>query len=172
MELQTPDSTDLSLTAPHTLRVIKRNGDVVSFDASKIAVAMRKAFIAVEGDNVSASSRVRDFVDQASQSIASAFLRRMPDGGTLHIEDIQDQVELALMRAGEQKVARAYVLYREEHARARAAAGGDIKPHPTLNVTLDDGSRRRSTSAASRRWCSMPAPSSRTSTPTASSRRR
>ncbi|MCE8017890.1 ribonucleoside-diphosphate reductase subunit alpha [Halomonas sp. MCCC 1A17488] len=143
MELQTPDPTDLSLTAPRTLRVIKRNGDVVAFDASKIAVAMRKAFIAVEGDNVSASSRVRDFVEQASQSIAAAFQRRMPDGGTVHIEDIQDQVELALMRAGEQKVARAYVLYREEHARARAAAGAEIeKPHPTLNVTLADGSRR------------------------------
>ncbi|NIC07622.1 ribonucleoside-diphosphate reductase subunit alpha [Billgrantia bachuensis] len=143
MELQTPAPTDLSLTAPQTLRVIKRNGDVVPFDAGKIAVAMRKAFIAVEGDNVSASSRVRDFVEQASQAIARAFLRRMPDGGTVHIEDIQDQVELALMRAGEQKVARAYVLYREEHARARAAAGAEIeKPHPTLNVTLADGSRR------------------------------
>ena len=139
----TPDTTSVSVTAPRTLRVIKRTGDVVPFDAGKIAVAMSKAFIAVEGDNAATSSRVRDFVRHASEAIAQAFLRRMPDGGTLHIEDIQDQVELALMRAGEQKVARAYVLYREEHARARAAAGGDIeKPHPTLNVTLADGSTR------------------------------
>ncbi|APX94394.1 ribonucleoside-diphosphate reductase subunit alpha [Halomonas sp. 1513] len=139
----TPGKTPVNVTAPNQLRVIKRGGDVVSFDASKISVAMTKAFIAVEGDNAGASSRVRDFVAQASAAISEAFLRRMPDGGTLHIEDIQDQVELALMRAGEQKVARAYVLYREEHARARAAAGGDIeKPHPTLNVTALDGSRR------------------------------
>ncbi|MDR5905213.1 ribonucleoside-diphosphate reductase subunit alpha [Franzmannia qiaohouensis] len=139
----TPGKTPVNVTAPNQLRVIKRGGDVVSFDASKISVAMTKAFIAVEGDNAGASSRVRDFVAQASSVISEAFLRRMPDGGTLHIEDIQDQVELALMRAGEQKVARAYVLYREEHARARAAAGGDIeKPHPTLNVTALDGSRR------------------------------
>jgi ribonucleoside-diphosphate reductase alpha chain len=139
----TPDESSVSVTAPRTLRVIKRTGDVVPFDAGKIAVAMRKAFIAVEGDNASASSRVRDFVRDASEAIAQAFLRRMPDGGTLHIEDIQDQVELALMRAGEQKVARAYVLYREEHARARAAAGGDIaRPHPTLSVTLADGTTR------------------------------
>ncbi|PAU75147.1 ribonucleoside-diphosphate reductase subunit alpha [Halomonas salipaludis] len=139
----TPGKTPVNVTAPNQLRVIKRGGDVVSFDASKISVAMTKAFIAVEGDNAGASSRVRDFVAQASNVISEAFLRRMPDGGTLHIEDIQDQVELALMRAGEQKVARAYVLYREEHARARAAAGGDIeKPHPTLNVTALDGSRR------------------------------
>ncbi|MCH4564826.1 ribonucleoside-diphosphate reductase subunit alpha [Halomonas sp. EGI 63088] len=139
----TPDKTSVSVTAPRTLRVIKRTGDVVPFDAGKIAVAMSKAFIAVEGDNAATSSRVRDFVQHSSDAIAQAFQRRMPDGGTLHIEDIQDQVELALMRAGEQKVARAYVLYREEHARARAAAGGDIeKPHPTLNVTLADGSTR------------------------------
>ncbi|MBD3896685.1 ribonucleoside-diphosphate reductase subunit alpha [Halomonas sp. ML-15] len=139
----TPGKTPVNVTAPNQLRVIKRGGDVVSFDASKISVAMTKAFIAVEGDNAGASSRVRDFVAQASTAISEAFLRRMPDGGTLHIEDIQDQVELALMRAGEQKVARAYVLYREEHARARAAAGDDIeKPHPTLNVTALDGSRR------------------------------
>ncbi|GHE22275.1 ribonucleoside-diphosphate reductase subunit alpha [Halomonas urumqiensis] len=139
----TADISSVSVTAPRALRVIKRNGDVMPFDAGKIAVAMSKAFIAVEGDNAATSSRVRDLVRQSSESIAQAFLRRMPDGGTLHIEDIQDQVELALMRAGEQKVARAYVLYREEHARARAAAGGDIeKPHPTLHVTLLDGTRR------------------------------
>ncbi|MBB3232403.1 ribonucleoside-diphosphate reductase subunit alpha [Halomonas stenophila] len=139
----TPDRPSVSVTAPQTLRVIKRTGDVVPFDAGKIAVALSKAFIAVEGDNAATSSRVRDFVQRASEGIAQAFQRRMPDGGTVHIEDIQDQVELALMRAGEQKVARAYVLYREEHARARAEAGGDIeKPHPTLNVTAVDGSTR------------------------------
>ncbi|QFU03037.1 Ribonucleoside-diphosphate reductase 1 subunit alpha [Halomonas sp. THAF5a] len=139
----TPDESSVSVTAPQALRVIKRNGDVMPFDADKIAVAMSKAFIAVEGDNAAASSRVRDFVRQSTEAIEHAFLRRMPDGGTLHIEDIQDQVELALMRGGEQKVARAYVLYREEHARARAAAGDAIqKPHPSLNVTLPDGSTR------------------------------
>ncbi|MBB3184879.1 ribonucleoside-diphosphate reductase alpha chain [Halomonas fontilapidosi] len=139
----TQDEPSVSVTAPKALRVIKRNGDVVPFDGDKIAVAMSKAFIAVEGDNAATSSRVRDFVRQSTDSIEQAFLRRMPDGGTLHIEDIQDQVELALMRAGEQRVARAYVLYREEHARARAAAGDDIvKPHPSLNVTLADGTTR------------------------------
>ncbi|MEQ6916440.1 ribonucleoside-diphosphate reductase subunit alpha [Halomonas aquatica] len=139
----TPDKPSVTVTAPKALRVIKRNGEVMPFDADKIAVAMSKAFIAVEGDNAAVSSRVRDFVRQSTEAIEHAFLRRMPDGGTLHIEDIQDQVELALMRAGEQRVARAYVLYREEHARARAAAGGDIaKPHPTLHVTLPDGGTR------------------------------
>ncbi|ALM53757.1 ribonucleoside-diphosphate reductase subunit alpha [Halomonas huangheensis] len=138
--LATTDRPSVSVTAPQTLRVIKRTGDVVSFDADKIAVAMSKAFIAVEGDNAATSSRVRDFVKESAEVILNTFARRMPDGGTIHIEDVQDQVELALMRSGEQKVARAYVLYREEHARAREDSGIQ-KPHPTLNVTGVDGER-------------------------------
>ncbi|WP_027966079.1 ribonucleoside-diphosphate reductase subunit alpha [Halomonas halocynthiae] len=143
MSITTPsEQASVSVTAPQTLRVIKRTGDVAPFDTSKIAVAMSKAFIAVEGDDVSGSSRVRDFVASASESIANAFQRRLPDGGTVHIEDIQDQVELALMRAGEQKVARAYVLYREAQSNARSAKDDIAKPHPSLNVSAPDGSTR------------------------------
>jgi ribonucleoside-diphosphate reductase alpha chain len=112
---------NLSATAPGQLRVIKRNGTVVPFDASKIAIAMTKAFLAVEGGTAAASTRVRETVDNLTKQITATFKRRMPSGGTIHIEDIQDQVELTLMRAGEQKIARDYVLYREEHARLRAA---------------------------------------------------
>ncbi|HBJ27512.1 MAG: ribonucleoside-diphosphate reductase subunit alpha [Cobetia sp.] len=137
------DQATVDVTAPQRLRVIKRNGDVAAFDASKISVALSKAFIAVEGDQVESSSRIRDLVQQLTSQITDAFQRRMPDGGTLHIEDIQDQVELALMRSGEHKVARAYVLYRDEHARARSAQSeGIAKPHPTINVTHLDGSVR------------------------------
>ncbi|MCM2129845.1 ribonucleoside-diphosphate reductase subunit alpha [Larsenimonas rhizosphaerae] len=129
--------------APKHFRVIKRGGDVAEFDTAKISVAVTKAFLAVEGDNAATSSRLREQVRELTQQIVSAFSRRMPDGGTLHIEDIQDQVELALMRSGEHKVARAYVLYREEHARQRASrAQGIDKPHPTINVTQPDGSRQ------------------------------
>ncbi|NVN54559.1 ribonucleoside-diphosphate reductase subunit alpha [bacterium Scap17] len=137
------DQAAVDVTAPQRLRVIKRTGDVAPFDASKISVALSKAFIAVEGDQVESSSRIRDLVQQLTSQITDAFQRRMPDGGTLHIEDIQDQVELALMRSGEHKVARAYVLYRDEHARARSAqSDGIAKPHPTINVTHLDGSVR------------------------------
>ncbi|MCO7232519.1 MULTISPECIES: ribonucleoside-diphosphate reductase subunit alpha [unclassified Cobetia] len=137
------DQATVDVTAPQRLRVIKRTGDVAPFDASKISVALSKAFIAVEGDQVESSSRIRDLVQQLTSQITDAFQRRMPDGGTLHIEDIQDQVELALMRSGEHKVARAYVLYRDEHARARSAqSDGIAKPHPTINVTHLDGSVR------------------------------
>ncbi|SFC49735.1 ribonucleoside-diphosphate reductase class II [Marinospirillum celere] len=134
---------DLQTTAPGKLRVIKRNGELAAFNASKISVAMRKAYIAVEGEGADTSSRMRDLVEKLTDQIMDTFMRRMPEGGTLHIEDIQDQVELALMRSGEQKVARAYVLYREEHARLRAAQQEGIdKPHPTISVEHRDGQRR------------------------------
>jgi ribonucleoside-diphosphate reductase alpha chain len=139
------DSSSFSSTAPGQLRVIKRNGTVVPFDAGKIAIAMTKAFLAVEGGTAAASSRVRETVDNLTSQIMATFKRRMPSGGTIHIEDVQDQVELTLMRAGEQKIARDYVLYREEHARLRARKRAEnVVPdpdYPALNVTLDDGSR-------------------------------
>jgi ribonucleoside-diphosphate reductase alpha chain len=135
--------TSLTATAPGQLRVIKRNGTVVPYDDSKIAVAMTKAFLAVEGGTAAASSRIHETVANLTRQIDQIFRRRMPSGGTVHIEDIQDQVELALMRSSEQKVARDYVLYREEHARMRAAkAQANSKPHPSINVTLADGSRQ------------------------------
>lgn len=121
-----PSSSTVSATAPGQLRVIKRNGTVVPYDDSKIAVAITKAFLAVEGGTAAASSRIHETVSSLCHQISATFKRRMPSGGTIHIEDIQDQVELALMRSGEQKVARDYVLYREEHARLR----GD-KPEPS-----------------------------------------
>jgi len=93
-------------------RIIRRNGAVVSFEPSKIAIALTKAFLAVSGGQGAASARVRDLVEQLTSSVVSALLRRQPNGGTFHIEDVQDQVELALMRSGEHDVARSYVLYR------------------------------------------------------------
>jgi len=101
-------------------KVIRRNGAVVTFEPGKISVAMTKAFIAVDGGQGAASVRVREVVASLTSDVVNALLRRQPDSGTFHIEDIQDQVELALMRSGEHDVARAYVLYREERARERA----------------------------------------------------
>ena len=101
-------------------QVIRRNGQVTSFDSSKIAVAITKAFLAVEGDAAQDSGRIHEVVAKITQQITGNLTRRIEDGGTVHIEDIQDQVELALMREGEYKVARAYVLYRESQAQKPA----------------------------------------------------
>lgn len=129
-------------------RVIRRNGKVTSFDLSKISVAMTKAFINVEGGTAAASTRIHQTVDSLTQLVVSALTRRMPDGGTFHIEDIQDQVELSLMRTGEQKVARAYVIYREERFRERTAIEAKTNTDYTkeshslkINVKRADGSK-------------------------------
>ena len=134
---------EISVNAPGGMKVIRRNGKVTTFDANKIAVAMTKAFLAVEGGNAAASGRVHNLVRELTEQLSEALLRRNPAGGTIHIEDIQDQVELSLMRSGEHKVARAYVLYREEQNRKRAeeaAAKASVEPEQLVNITLADGS--------------------------------
>ena len=124
-------------------KIIRRNGAVVAFEPTKIAVAMTKAFLAVNGGQGAASARVRELVEQQTQVVVRALLRSRPHGGTFHIEDVQDQVELALMRSGAHDVARAYVLYREKRAQERALAG-ETQQQPNfsgLNVT-DNGVTR------------------------------
>ena len=118
-------------------KIIRRNGSVVGFEPSKIAVAMTKAFLAVNGSQGAGSARVRELVAALTDTVVGALVRRQPAGGTFHIEDIQDQVELALMRSGEHDVARSYVLYREDRSRARAQEKvAQKKPAiNTVNVT-------------------------------------
>ncbi|WP_436395914.1 ribonucleoside-diphosphate reductase subunit alpha [Acidithiobacillus ferriphilus] len=125
-------------------KVIRRNNAVVNFDASKIHIAVTKAFLAVEGGSGAASARVRDLVSRLTEQVIEALKRRQPGGGTFHIEDIQDQVELALMRAGEHEVARAYVLYREERARERRqqATTGTPAEIPAIKVSHPNGSQQ------------------------------
>ncbi|HHF7348809.1 TPA: ribonucleoside-diphosphate reductase subunit alpha [Legionella feeleii] len=131
---------ELTATAPGLLKTIKRNGKVVSYDDNKIKVAITKAFIAVEGGNAAASNRIHQQIDEITQRVTQAFKRRHPSGGSIHIEDIQDQVELALMRSSQYKIARAYVLYREEHRKARETA---LKQQASDNkvplITMPDG---------------------------------
>lgn len=122
----------------HSLQTIRRDGSVVSFNANKIANAISKAYLAVHGEELSLSSGARDQISRLTEIVVQALLRRKPAGGTVHIEDIQDQVELALMRSGEHDVARAYVLYREKRALERAQQG---PMQPQLHVVNAAGKR-------------------------------
>jgi ribonucleoside-diphosphate reductase alpha chain len=127
-------------------KVIRRNGAVVGFEPSKIAIAITKAFLAVNGGQGAASARIRDLVAKLTDQIAHALVRSHPAGGTFHIEDIQDHVELSLMRAGEHQVARAYVLYREQRAQERAKQRTEERQargaaHSPINV-IDNGVKR------------------------------
>ncbi|MCK0198631.1 ribonucleoside-diphosphate reductase subunit alpha [Ancylobacter sp. 6x-1] len=136
-----PSGTSAALASAY--QVIRRNGAVTPFDASKIAVALTKAFLAVEGSSAAASRRVHDIVADLTGQIVAGLTRRADAGRTFHIEDVQDQVELALMRGEHHKVARAYVLYREDRARERAAASSAVASAaaPTLAMSLPDGTR-------------------------------
>ena len=140
-----PRATESSTTGPHhTLthyQIIRRNGAVVPFEPQKIAVAMMKAFLAVHGTQGAASSSVRETVDTLTQNVTRALQRSRPAGGTFHIEDVQDHVELGLMRGGHHEVARAYVLYRERRSQERAQQTGEAVPvAPVLHV-VDGGQR-------------------------------
>lgn len=132
--------SEVNMTAPGELKVIRRNGTLAAFDGNKIAVAMTKAFLAVEGTTAADSNRIHETVRDLANRITQTFYRRLPTGGSIHIEDIQDQVELLLMRAGEHKVARTYVLYREERRKIRTQQQETEKTKAfQLHVTLDDG---------------------------------
>ena len=134
-----PESSSAAPSNPFDqYKVIRRNGSVVVFAPDKISIALTKAFIAVNGGQGAASARVRELVDQLTGGVVAALVRRHPNGGTMHIEDIQDQVELGLMRSGEHDVARTYVLYREERARSRAKSKTKEPVH-VINVTDEDG---------------------------------
>ncbi len=140
-------SQKVNVVPPGQFQVIRRNGKITPFDSSKISVALTKAFLAVEGGSAAASSRVHETVRDLTQQVVDALFRRMEDGGTIHIEDIQDQVELALMRNEHHKVARAYVLYRAKQAEKRArAAAREKKQHPDkpsgISVVAADGTRQ------------------------------
>ena len=137
--------TPAEIVARGDYRVIRRNGAVVAFEPTKISVAMTKAFLAVSGGQGAVSARIRELVEQLTGNVAAALVRRQPNGGTFHIEDVQDQVELSLMRSGEHDVAREYVLYRakrmDERRAAKEAAGGAAVAAPQIHV-VDGGERR------------------------------
>ena len=126
---------------PGRYRVMRRNGKVTAYNPHKIVVAMTKAFLSVEGSSAAASSRIHNEVENLTDKVDQTIRRRFPNGGVVHIEDIQDQVELAIMRAGYQDVARAYVIYREDRAKARKLGVEQTDDMPiSKNMILDDGS--------------------------------
>ena len=144
--LSQPTTESTSTPAVHALanyQIIRRNGAVVPFEPNKIAVALMKAFLAVHGTQGAASASVREVVEQLTQNVVRALVRSRPGGGTFHIEDVQDQVELGLMRSSNHEVARAYVLYRERRTQERAHQQQQAAPvaaEPALHV-LDGGHR-------------------------------
>lgn len=139
LSLQSQENT--AVMPLNNYQIIRRNGAVVPFEPSKIAVAMMKAFLAVHGTQGAASASVREVVDSLTQNVMRALMRSRPGGGTFHIEDVQDQVELGLMRGGHHEIARAYVLYRERRTQERAQQSAQAAPKAPLLHVLDGDQR-------------------------------
>ena len=142
--VQAPAEATEASTSAHTLahyQIIRRNGAVVPFEPQKIAVAMMKAFLAVHGTQGAASASVRETVDALTQGVVRALMRSRPNGGTFHIEDVQDQAELGLMRGEHHEVARAYVLYRERRTQERAHHQEQLAPATPMLTVIDNGQR-------------------------------
>ena len=108
-----------------SLNVVRREGSISSFKSDKISDAIKKAFLAQtkirnnKNKDKEQEDSIHKTVESLTHKVVSALTRRIADGDMIHIEDIQDQVELALMRDEHHKVARAYVLYREQRAASR-----------------------------------------------------
>ncbi len=140
-----PAAEDTVHTSPSSTlahyQIIRRNGAVVPFEPNKIAVALMKAFLAVHGTQGAASASVREVVDSLTQAVVKALVRSRPGGGTFHIEDVQDQVELGLMRSSNHEVARAYVLYRERRTQERAQIKVEKAPTAPVLHVIDGGQR-------------------------------
>ena len=146
-EISELEVAEMSNTAPGQFKVIRRNGKVTLFDNNKIHVAMSKAFIAVEGTAAAASSRVHETISDLTEQVMEGLTRSRTAGSTFHIEDIQDQVELVLMRNGHHKVARSYVLYREQRSRERTAEESEKQADKKVDddkilVKYENGDRR------------------------------
>jgi len=98
----------------HIKNVIKRTGAVVPFNQERIANAIYRAAVAVGG-------RDKDKAKELSDKVVALLNEKFPEGSTPHIEDIQDIVEKVLIENGHAKVAKEYILYRDERKRAREA---------------------------------------------------
>src|SRR5438132_747618 len=143
LDVALPESSTGGRSPYSEYKLIRRNGAVVGFEPAKITVAVTKAFLAVNGSQAAASARIRELVASLTEAVVGALMRRQPQGGTFHIEDIQDQVELALMRSGEHDVARSYVLYRDERSRARANEKAAAKQPSSGELHVIDNGQRK-----------------------------
>lgn len=118
---------------PGVLYVKKRDGNIVNFDCYRIETALKKAFLATEKEKAYYSEHIQQSVLSLTGTVNDTIIDRYKNGGVIEIEMIQDVVELTLMKAGEHKVARAYVLYRNQRESDRTEQS---KPHQKNTFTI------------------------------------
>ena len=114
------------------IRLIRRSGQVVPWNSSKIEIAVRKAFLSLQFDSEPAVDLARQ-VTRKALSTGQAFI---------NIEDVQDLVQEELMRKCHFKIAESYILYRARRRQERetGTAGEEIKQDSMIVVKKKDGS--------------------------------
>lgn len=131
------------------MNLIKRDGSVVPFQPEKIRTAVLSAFL-FDGDGkpyhasgVKQSQADHEKAATVTQNVVAALSRNRGESTAhVHIESVQDQVELELMRSGEHKIARGYVIYRERQTQKRAAeVASAVAAEPS--ATVNDGGTNR-----------------------------
>ena len=110
--------------------VVKRDGQIVSFDINKIAEAIKKAF---DATNTEYTESVIDFL---ALKVTADFLPKIHDG-LVTVEDIQDSVETVLARGGYEMVGKAYILYRKQREKMRNLKSTYLDYRETVNKYLD-----------------------------------
>ncbi len=123
--------------------VIRRNGECAPFNPVKIEIAIRKAFIATHGESATQAAHFNDLLSHLMTEIFQQLTKKRPHGGGIVIEDIQDQVEQALMTQGHHPVARRYVLYREERTRERQQQKSQNESAPEKILHMMDGQEKK-----------------------------
>jgi ribonucleoside-diphosphate reductase alpha chain len=111
-------SIDRESAAQSTLRVIRRNNQVVPWSEQKVEIAVRKTFLSLQRDSAPAVA-VTKAVSERVHASKQAFV---------HIEEVQDMVQEELMKGGFFKVAEAYILFRAERSVARLNGTADESP--------------------------------------------
>jgi ribonucleoside-diphosphate reductase alpha chain len=117
-------SFDRDSNGQTTLRIIRRNNQVVPWNEQKIEIAVRKTFLSLQRDSAPAVAITRAVADRVVAS-KQVFI---------HIEEIQDMVQEEIMKAGHFKVAEAYILFRAERKAAREAGLGDVEAVAQVDV--------------------------------------
>ena len=111
------------------LRVKKRNGNIVAFDIKKIEDAIEAAFIDVKKEYS------KDIIELLALRVTSNFMPKTKDG-IITIEDIQDSVEVVLIQASYEDVAKSYILYRKQHENIREVKSTLLNYKDTVNNYL------------------------------------
>ena len=102
-----------------TLKVVKRNGKKVSFDTTKVAIAIKKGFDAIQKSDEEESKYDAKDVQKIYQSVIKKIVKDYKDEDKIKIEEIQDLIEEMLKKHKYDEVYQSFSDYRERRDKSR-----------------------------------------------------